>query len=173
MKAALAARPNDPKVWRDDLEMLFERKDLEATRSAMSKAPPEADTDGLIWLIRGQVFEQEDEMPAAAEAYRHAVTLLPFNAKAHYRLSLVARQLGHRDEAEAQSRRYIELEQWNTDLKKTLDAYSEALQAERPDAIDAAIEHLSRICKGLGLDEDAKGWADELEARKRARKPST
>src|SRR5271166_3020651 len=52
-QACLAGRPDDPRVWRDYLSMLYDLGNQDAWTALLAKVPPSAESESEIWRFRG------------------------------------------------------------------------------------------------------------------------
>ena len=66
-QACLKGQPENPRVWRDYLNMLNDQGDLDTLESALSKVPQAAESDPDIWKLRGNLKEKDRDWAGAAE----------------------------------------------------------------------------------------------------------
>lgn len=165
IQECLKARPRDPKVWRDYIEILVTRGDFEALEQGLAAVPPEADDVGEIWHQRGVVLQRRGKIAEAASAFRRSLELRPYDFDVHYRLFLIEQILGRPEESQRLRKRYEALKQAETDLSDTLTSYVEKADQRIPDSeLGAEIERFARICAVLGFAEDARAW-EALKSR--------
>ena len=98
-QACLKGEPDNPRVWRDYLNMLNDQGDLDALKSALGKVPQAAESDPDIWKLRGNLKEKDQDWAGAAEDYHKALQINPYARGCHYRLAMVEQRLGHADQA--------------------------------------------------------------------------
>ncbi len=160
IEACLAARPNDPRVWRDRLAILEARGDLPALEKASAGAPPEADSEGEIWMVRGKLHRQARDLVGAVEAYRRAVALLPNQPSAHYQLALSEQALGHVQAATAHRARHAFLEGLAVKFSDAFNAFLDAEEARprKPEDVKKAALRLSDMSRNLGWTREADAW---------------
>lgn len=158
MQACLAARPDDPRVWRDWLKILKASDDTKGMAEAIARLPASAENDPEILEYRGMIREAAGDMPGAEEAYRRAVEGKPFDEDFHYRLALVLGRLDRRDEARGHLDRSKALRAAHTRLVDAFIAYREALAAENPPGprVTERAGELIELCRSLGHRRTAK-----------------
>ena len=111
MRDCLEARPEDPRVWRDYLNMLQSLGERDAFDAALARVPAIVETEPELWILRGRARERAGDWAAAAADYRRALKLKPNLSNAHYRLAAIERRLGHSVAAVEHRRRWRELEE--------------------------------------------------------------
>jgi tetratricopeptide (TPR) repeat protein len=160
IRDCLAARPDDPRVWRDYLAMLQSLGEVDALSAALARAPATAETEPDLWLFRGQAQERAGDWAAAAPFYRRALELNPNEMSAHYRLAAIENRLGHIVLAAAHRQHWQELHEARSELRDAFAAYIDAqerLPDDSPELL-AAIKRLASICQTLGWSRAAEGW---------------
>ena len=160
MLACLKARPEEPRVWRDYLNMLEVLGERDAFEAVLTRAPAIAETRPELWVARGQARERNGDWTAAAADYHRALTLNPNLSNAHYRLASIELRLGHSVEAAEHRRRWKELEEARSALRPAFDAYVEVqrrLPNDSPELL-ASLRKLAEICRTLGWTRAAAGW---------------
>ena len=65
-QACLAGRPDDPRVWRDYLSMLYDLGNQDAWTVLLAKVPPSAESESEIWRFRGLLKEKTGDWAGAA-----------------------------------------------------------------------------------------------------------
>lgn len=161
LRDCLEARPDDPRVWRDYLNMLYSLGERDAYEAVLARAPAIAETRPELWVARGQAREHAGDWTAAAADYRRALTLDPNLSNAHYRLAAIELRLGHSVAAAEHRRRWQELEEARSALRPAFDAYVEAqrrLPNDHPELL-ASLKRLAAICQTLGWSRTAAGWS--------------
>jgi tetratricopeptide (TPR) repeat protein len=158
--ACLAARPADPAVWRTRLEILHQRGDRDAIKTALRRLPPSADGDPEVWKFRGRAREWDGDLASAAEAYVRAIQLNAYEPEYLYKLATVERRLGRLGLATEHSRQSQELRQAYVRLHDAYFDYLETSRKSRPDDSDsrAAVERLAALCGRLGWEREADAW---------------
>jgi tetratricopeptide (TPR) repeat protein len=158
VESNLEAWPDDPWTWRDQLWMLNLRDDLPGLTTALAKLPPSTDREGEILAYRGLVCEKRRDWPCAADAYRRADELRPFNAELTYRLGMSEVRAGRREAGLRHLKQSRELKQALERLADAVLDYRDALVAS-PDPGDPgrvkAARALAAICRTLGMDRVA------------------
>ena len=61
-EACLKGDPENPRVWRDYLNMLNDRGDFDALKSALGEVPHAAEGDPDIWKLRGNLKERDQRL---------------------------------------------------------------------------------------------------------------
>jgi len=165
MEACLRARPDDPRAWRDYLTMLQSQGEQDAFGAAILRVPPSADTEPEIWMFRGQLKEREGNWAGAAADYRRALELNPNLLNAHYRLATIEGRLGHREQAAPHRKRWEELREARSQLRRLNDEYRAALAAtSAPEPKPSALADLRSATRRLGAVCETLGWARAAEA---------
>ncbi len=161
MRACLAARPEDARVWRDYLIMLRSMGELDAFNAALARVPSVAETEPEVWIFRGQERERAGDWAAAASHFRRALRLDPHRPVAHYRLSAIEGRLGHPVEAAAHRQRWQELQEARGELRRAFESYLDAQQHLPDDSREllASLRRLASLCRTLGWTRDAEGWS--------------
>ncbi len=161
MRDCLEARPEDPRVWRDDLTMLQRLGELDAFNAVLARVPAIAETEPDLWIFRGQAQERAGDWASAAAHYRQALELNPNLPNAHYRLATIEGRLGHSVEAAAHRKRWKELHEARSELRQAFEVYFDAQQRLANDSPDllASIKRLASICQTLGWSRAADGWS--------------
>lgn len=162
-EAFVAARPDDPRGWRDYLTMLYDQGDLDAWHALLARVPASAESEPEIWRFRGLKKERAGDWYGAAEDYRQALERNPFLAAAHYRLAMVEERMGNREKA-AEHRKQTEiLREARNDLRL---AYTDLMNAEdarvkqtpaSPD-LPTSMRRLAKVCETLGWGRLAEAW---------------
>ncbi len=161
MRACLEGRPDDPRVWRDYLNMLELLGERETFEALLVRAPAIAETRPELWVSRGQTRELVGDWTTAASDYRRALALNPNLSSAHYRLAGIEQRLGNSLAAVEHRRRWRELEEARSALRPAFDAYVDAqrrLPNDSPELI-ASLRRLAEICRTLGWSRTAAGWS--------------
>jgi tetratricopeptide (TPR) repeat protein len=165
MEACLRARPEDPRAWRDYLNMLQTLGEQDAFEVTMARVPPSAETEPEIWIFRGQAKERDGDRQAAAEDYRKALELNPNLNNAHYRLSVIEERQGRREQAAAHRKRWQDLRDARSRLSQAAQEYQDALAAAfRPEPKPSAVADLRASCRRLASLCSTLGWARAAEA---------
>jgi tetratricopeptide (TPR) repeat protein len=165
MESCLRARPDDPRAWRDYLTMLQSLGDQDAFAAAIARVPRSADSEPEIAMFRGQVKEREGNWAGAASDYRRALELNPNLLNAHYRLATIEGRLGHREQAAPHRKRWEELREARSQLRRLNDEYRAALDAaSAAEPKPTAVAELRAVTKRLGSACETLGWARVAEA---------
>jgi tetratricopeptide (TPR) repeat protein len=148
----LALRPESARAWGTLLGMLKDLGDWEALAAEVAKVPASCDGDAEIMGFRGLAAERAGELKRAAELYGKEIELAPFSDEAHYRLALVQRRLGLKDEAARNLARSKELREAGGSLLGAYEAYSNARIAKVPDPelLRQTADRLAAVCRKLG-----------------------
>ncbi len=152
---ALKARPEDEAVWQAKRALAQATDDIPGLREAARHLfvhPYETRTlhSLRVWLA-DRLGQHEVERRELLELIRVA----PGDARALERLAVLTFQAGQPREAEELRRRKAEVDKAQDRVRRIL---------LDPD-IPAHAEELSRLCRALGRDFDARGWALVHEAR--------
>jgi tetratricopeptide (TPR) repeat protein len=160
MQACLAARPDDPRVWRDWLWLLHEQVDGAGLAAAVSRLPESVRGDAEIARYRGLVRERAGDLPGAAAAYAEAARLDPFQQAYQMHLARVEVRLGHRDRATAHLRAAEPLRAARAQLRDDYVRYADVTSRPQPDRaeLSAATASLADICRTLGWTRAAEAW---------------
>ena len=172
IEACLRGRPEDARIWRDNLTMLQSLGERDALDAAMARLPRSADAEPEIWMFRGQVKEERGDTPGAAEAYRRALELNPNLQNAHYRLAMIEGRLGHREQALAHRKRWEELRDARALLPEAGREYQAALVAisapgppQKAEAdLKSSTRRLASLCATLGWARAAQAF-NQVAAR--------
>jgi tetratricopeptide (TPR) repeat protein len=158
-EACLKAQPENPRLWRDYLNMLSDLGDSEGLESGLRKMPPAAEVEPDIWKLRGNLEEKARDWPGAAASYRKALEINPYARGCHYRLAVVEQRLGHVDEANRYRKQADELRDAQTKLRSAYAAFVDAMAKRNPQGPDlpTSLRSLASICETLG-------WARVAEA---------
>jgi tetratricopeptide (TPR) repeat protein len=158
----LKGQPENPRCWRDYLNMLHEQGERDALMAELAKVPQVAESEPEIWKIRGMMAERASDWTGAAQDYRMALERNPFVTAYHYRLAMVEERLGHREQAAEHRRKAEELRVAREHLST---AFSDLLTArEHRDShnpqLKLAIERLASVCETLGWGRLAEAWKE-------------
>ena len=162
-QACLAGRPDDPRVWRDYLSMLYDLGNQDAWTALLAKVPPSAESESEIWRFRGLLKEKTGDWAGAAQDYRMALDRNPYVMASHYRLAMVEERLGHRDVAVEHRKKADHLREARGELRA---AFSELITAEEarenqkasnPD-LPTSMRRLASVCETLGWARLAEAW---------------
>jgi len=162
-QACLARRPDDPRVWRDYLGMLYDMGDQDAWTALLSKVPPSAESEPEIWRFRGLLKEKTGDWAGAAQDYRMALKRNPYVMASHYRLAIVEERLGHRDLAVEHRKKADHLREARSELRLafrkliTADEARENHKASNPD-LPTSMRRLAAVCESLGWARLAEAW---------------
>jgi tetratricopeptide (TPR) repeat protein len=158
----LAARPRDPRVWRDWLEILAARGNRVAVSQAFVRLPAEASHDPTLAGFRAWAREEAGDLKGTADAYRESLRWWPFDEERLYRLSLIERRLGQARDADQHLRQSKALRAARSELPAAAQAFREAVngtaRAGAPDR-SAAASRLAELCETLGWPQAAEAWA--------------
>jgi Flp pilus assembly protein TadD len=156
----LKERPKDPKAWVDKLEMLEGREDFEGLKEAEKQAPPEADSEGRIWIIRGHLKREVRDFAGAAEAFQKALDRMPDDLAAQHKLAQALQMTGKTEEAAVHRRRHAELEPMTKEVPQRVNTYRDVTDLPNPDpaTLKDAILKLAAACKGMGWNQEAEAW---------------
>jgi len=156
-RACLKGRPEDPRVLRDYLTMLYELGHQDAWAAELARVPKSADIEPEVWKFRGIAKEKAGDMAGAAEDYRRAIERNPFIVEYHYRLAMAEERLGHPQQAIQHRKTTQQLREARSDLRTAFSDYLEAQDTHSP-SLPAAIERLASICRTLGFTRAADEW---------------
>ncbi len=161
IRTCVAAKPTDPVVWGDWVEMLRIREDFDGIASLLAKCPTEADADPRILMARGRLKRQERDFAAAADLFARAVEKTPSDPDAHNSLALALQLVGKTKEAEVHRRRHAELEETSKEIAAAVNAFKDATEAVplKPADVKTSMLRLSQACRMMGWERDAVGWA--------------
>jgi tetratricopeptide (TPR) repeat protein len=158
-RACLKGEPDNPRAWRDYLNMLSDQGDLSTLESALSIVPPAAESSADIWKLRGNLKEKDRDWAGAAQSYYKALQINPYARGCHYRLAMVEQRLGHVEQALRYRKQADEIRDAQIQLRPAYAAFLDA-QAHRratgPD-LPTSLRRLASLCKTLG-------WARVAEA---------
>ena len=159
-RACLAARPDDPRVWRDWLSLLYEEGDGGGLAAAVARLPATVGGDAEIAKYRGLVRERAGDLPGAAAAYTDAAQLDPFQQAYQMHLVRVEARLGHRDRADAHLRAAEPLRAARAELRDAYVRYVDVTNRPHPDRaeLSAATARLADLCRTLGWIRAAESW---------------
>ncbi len=162
-QACLAGCPDDPRIWRDYLSMLYDMGNQDAWMALLAKVPPSAESEPEIWRFRGLLNETQGDWITAAEDYRRALNYNPFSMPSHYRLAMVEERLGHHEVATEHREKVDRLRQARGELRKAFTdviAAKEARESHKPSNPDlpSSIRRLASICETLGWARLAESW---------------
>ena len=160
INVCLAARPKDPKVWGEWLDMLRVREDFDGLVTVAAKSPPEADADPRVLLTKGRIRLQDKDYAGASQAFAKVVEISPADPAARNSLSLTLRLIGRPGEAGVHLARHAELDELTKEVPAAVNAFKDASEAVpvKPDELKAAMIRLSKACRGMGWTRDADGW---------------
>jgi tetratricopeptide (TPR) repeat protein len=160
LRACLAARPDDPRVWRDWLWLLHEQGDGGGLAAAVARLPATVGGDAEIAKYRGLVRERAGDLPGAAAAYAEAARLAPFQQAYQMHLARVEARLGHRDRAAAHLRAAEPMRAARAELRDAYVRYAEVMSRPHPDRVElsAATARLADLCRTLGWTRAAEAW---------------
>ncbi len=169
-RACLAGRPDDPRVWRDYLTMLYDSGDQDAWAALMARVPVAAESESEVWRFRGLLKEKAGDWAGAAEDYRRALERNPYVMASHYRLAMVEERLGHRPLAAEHRKKADQLREARGELRSAfgeLLVAQEARENQKPSNPDLphAMRRLAGVCDTLGWARLADAWnrlADRL-----------
>jgi tetratricopeptide (TPR) repeat protein len=158
-QTCLKNQPENPRVWRDYLNMLNDQGDLDTLKSVLSKIPQAAESDPDIWKLRGNLKEKDRNWAGAAEDYHKALEINPYARGCHYRLAMVEQRLGHTDQATRYRKQADELREAQTQLRSGYATFLDAQANHNPGGPDlpASLRRLASLCETLG-------WARVAEA---------
>jgi tetratricopeptide (TPR) repeat protein len=162
-QACLAGRPDDPRVWRDYLGMLYDLGDQDAWTTLLVKVPPSAESESEIWRFRGLLKEKTGDWAGAAQDYHIALNHNPYLMASHYRLAMVEERLGHNDVALEHRKKADQLREAKSELRVafgeliTAEEASENQKASNPD-LPASMRRLASVCEILGWARLAEAW---------------
>ena len=158
-QACLKGQPENPRAWRDYLNMLSEQGDMDALGPPCGKVPQAAEGEAEIWRLRGTLKEKDRDWAGAADDYRKALEINPFARGYHYRLAMVEQRLGHADQAARYRKQADEIRDAQTQLRSAYAAFLDAQAHRKPDGPDlpTSLRRLAGLCETLG-------WARVAEA---------
>ena len=156
----LKGQPDNPRCWRDYLNMLHEQGDLDALMAELARVPEVGESEPEIWKIRGLMAEKAGDWTKAAHDYRMALERNPYVTAYHYRLAMVEERLGH-SELAAEHRRKAEKLRASREHLST--AFSDFLTAgehrdSRGPELRRSIKRLASVCETLGWGRLAEAW---------------
>ncbi len=155
VQSDLKSWPDDPGVWRDRLWMLNLHDDLQSLTAALAEIPPSIGRDGEIHAYRGLACEKKRDWPCAAEAYRRANELKPFNSELMYRMGMCEMRDGRREAALRHLKQSRELKRAQEKLSDTVLDYRDSLLSTADPADPTRVKAsraLAAICRTLGMD---------------------
>jgi Flp pilus assembly protein TadD len=161
IRECLKNRHDDPRVWRDYLNMLELLGETETLSAVLAQVPAIAETEPDLWILRGEARERAGEWAAAASHFRRALELKPNLPGAHYRLAIIERRLGNSSQAAAHRARWQEMLEARSELHDAFNAYVDAqrrLADDSPELV-ASLQRLAWICRTLGWLRAAEGWS--------------
>jgi tetratricopeptide (TPR) repeat protein len=160
-QACLKVQPDNVRAWRDYLSMLFEEGDLDGFLAVLEKAPKAAERAPEAWGFRGIAREIAEDWKAAADCFRAAIELNPYEPKYHYRLAMAAERLGQREQAAVHRRRTKVINEARAQLPAAYADYFAASAPEKPTIADiaTACKHLAKICETMGWSRAAQAWS--------------
>jgi tetratricopeptide (TPR) repeat protein len=162
-QVCLEVRPDDPRVWREYLTMLYDLGDLDAWAGLLAKAPQSVESDSEIWRFRGLLKEKSGDWIGAAANYQKALDRNPYVLATHYRLGMVEERLGHHEIAAEHRKRTDQLREARAELRL---AYTDLNNAEdarvkqivcNPD-LPTSMRRLASVCETLGWARLAEAW---------------
>ncbi|MFO0890861.1 MAG: tetratricopeptide repeat protein [Isosphaeraceae bacterium] len=151
-QACLKGQPENPRAWRDYLNMLNEAGDQEALESVLKRVPLGAEGEPDIWKLRGSLKEKARDWAGAAADYRKALELNPYARGCHYRLAAVEQRLGNAEEAGRYRTQADGLRDAQVKLRPAYAAFLDALARRNPEGPDlpTSLRQLAAICETLG-----------------------
>ncbi len=159
LSTCFAAAPDDLGLWRDRLDILDERGDVEGLKAAIARLPAEADGDPAIWKHRAAVLRCDRDLDGAAAAYRRAIALAPNESDSHYQLAQILEEQGRGAEAAPVRERYETLRAARADLPDALTTFLDARRGlpDAPPKAEAAAK-VAALCRTLGWTREADAW---------------
>jgi tetratricopeptide (TPR) repeat protein len=156
----LKGQPDFVRAWRDYLNMLLERGDLERFLVVLEHLPRSAEKDPETWYLRGVASDHAGDWSTAASHFRKAIELNPFLAKCYYRLGMAEERLGSRDQAAVYRKKSAAINEARRGLPA---AYAEFFDSVDPKKTGApspanAARRLALICETMGLGRAASAW---------------
>ena len=151
----LARTPDDPRIWRDYLGMLYDLGNENDWKALLAKVPASAESEPQIWRFRGLLKEKTGDWAGAAEAYRTSLKHNPYVMSSHYRLAMVQERLGQRQSAAEHRKQADQLRDARSELRTafidviTADEAREKQTVANPD-LPTSIRHLASISETLG-----------------------
>ncbi len=160
IEICLQKRPGEPRAWADYLELLQTTGDQEGLRRAVARLPESAAQHPGVLKYRARLLELDHRWSEAAELYRRALQSHPSDRELHYHLAMVEDRLGHREAAQAHRRRWDAMRTARNELNEAYQNVLDLRESRRDSPeLHAAIRRLARLCKTLGWERDAEGWA--------------
>jgi tetratricopeptide (TPR) repeat protein len=158
-QACLKGQPENPRAWRDYLNMLNDLGDLDALELALRQIPKAAESEPDIWKLRGNLKERDRDWAGAAADYCRALEINPYANGCHYRLAMVEQRLGHADQASRYRKQADEMREAQAQLRPAYSAFLDAQAKRNPGGPDlpTSLRHLASLCETLG-------WARVAEA---------
>lgn len=156
----LKSRPDDPRCWRDRLDLLYKQGDLEGLSRELARVPAAVADDPGVARYRAIAQEKTGDWAGAAATYRLLIEKQAANGELRFRLAAAEEQLGHRESARKHREASQAIRAARGDLNQAFQAYMEAAGAERPDskAVAAAVGRLATLCVALGWKREAEAW---------------
>jgi tetratricopeptide (TPR) repeat protein len=160
IQACLKAQPGNVRAWRDYLSMLLELGDMDKFLAVLGKPPGSAESEPETWAFRGIARERASDWQAAAECFRKAIELNPYNPAYHYRLAMAEERLGDRAQARVHRDRTKLINEARAELPA---AYADYVASRAPGepgkpGTAAACTRLARICETMGWSRAAQAW---------------
>ncbi|MBW3599542.1 MAG: hypothetical protein KY475_20000, partial [Planctomycetes bacterium] len=92
MTALLQQFPRNQELLAYHLSLACLRGDRQRVAALLAQAPPSSESDSRFWRFKGWMHASRDELDAAEQAYRHALTLHPFDWQAQHDLAAIYRR---------------------------------------------------------------------------------
>ena len=129
------------RYWQYNLENPDAERAIAAYRTSLSFAPQSADT----WLDLAAVYESENDLPAARDAYRKAKEAYPLSAVVAWRYGNFLLRQGEQDSAFREIRHAIQ-----SDPKRAAEAFSRCIRVD-PD-IHAILDQVLPASRDVYVD---------------------
>jgi len=110
---------------------------------------------------RGQWAEATGDIKRAAEIYRQALEINPYDRKLHYRLARVLHRLGDKQAADEHEQRAKELDR----LREELGSKYQAAISHPGKLTPAECQEIAQLCRALGLERQCQYWEREAKLR--------
>lgn len=167
IRQCLEERPQEVRAWREWLGILLAQGDLPGLSEAIAKLPKGSENDAEIWKYRGLAAEKRQNWSIAAEAYRAALRLKPFEPEYHYKLSIAEERLGSRAAAEQHRKINKDLRAVRGQLTQAFEDYLK-FEKQTSGSLDRtnSVARLVDLCEKLGWERVANGWRRLLIADK-------
>lgn len=162
-QACLKGDPENPRVWRDYLNMLYDVGDQETLARLIEKVPPAAEVEPDVWRLRGLLSEKAGDWEAAARNYRESLERNPYVMASHYRMAMVEERLGRRESANDHRHRADSLRDARGALRAAFNDMvsahdGQAAQSPKRPDVPTSMRRLASICETLGWTRLAQAW---------------